>query len=305
MKDRIIHVDFLRLGKDARIVVEIPVHFKNQEVAPGLKAGGTLNIVSHSVNLYCPADFIPDDIMVDLTGMQIGQNIHLSDIKLPYGAPPSATRENVTLVTLSSKAKEEEAPAEAVAAEVPATAQKAPASSLGAPLLRPRVPPPPRVQRLPPLPPRRRRSNATFGREAPMFLFAGLGNPGTVEHAHNRHNIGFMAVDEIVRRHSFSPWRKKFQSEMSEGTLAGEKVLVPKPQTYMNESGRAVGEAVRFHNIPWTQVYVLPPTSLTLIRQAARERRAAGLRATTASARSPPTSARTTSACASASVIPV
>jgi large subunit ribosomal protein L25 len=113
VKDRIIHVDFLRLGKDARIVVEIPVHFKNQEAAPGLKAGGTLNIVSHSVHLYCPADFIPDDIMVDLTGMQIGQNIHLSDIKLPDRVT-SATRENVTLVTLSSKAKEEEAPAEAV-----------------------------------------------------------------------------------------------------------------------------------------------------------------------------------------------
>ena len=88
-----------------------------------------------------------------------------------------------------------------------------------------------------------------------MFLFAGLGNPGA-KYAHNRHNIGFMAVDEIVRRHSFSPWRKKFQSEMSEGTLAGERVLVLKPQTYMNESGRAVGEAVRFHNIDLDHVYV-------------------------------------------------
>ena len=88
-----------------------------------------------------------------------------------------------------------------------------------------------------------------------MLLFAGLGNPGA-KYAHNRHNIGFMAVDEIVRRHHFSPWRKKFQSEMSEGTLAGEKVLVLKPQTYMNESGRAVGEAVRFHNIDLDHVYV-------------------------------------------------
>jgi PTH1 family peptidyl-tRNA hydrolase len=88
-----------------------------------------------------------------------------------------------------------------------------------------------------------------------MFLFAGLGNPGA-KYARNRHNIGFMAVDEIVRRHHFSPWRKKFQSEVSDGVIDGEKVLVLKPQTYMNESGRAVGEAVRFHNIPLTQVYV-------------------------------------------------
>jgi peptidyl-tRNA hydrolase, PTH1 family len=88
-----------------------------------------------------------------------------------------------------------------------------------------------------------------------MLLFVGLGNPGA-KYAGNRHNIGFMAVDEIVRRHNFSSWRKKFQSEMSEGVLAGEKVLVLKPQTYMNESGRAVGDAVRFHNIPLENVYV-------------------------------------------------
>ena len=88
-----------------------------------------------------------------------------------------------------------------------------------------------------------------------MFLFVGLGNPGA-KYAGNRHNIGFMAVDEIVRRHSFLSWRKKFHSDMSEGKLGGEKVLVLKPQTFMNESGRAVGEAVRFHDIDLDRVYV-------------------------------------------------
>ena len=88
-----------------------------------------------------------------------------------------------------------------------------------------------------------------------MLLFVGLGNPGA-KYSGNRHNIGFMAVDEIVRRHSFSSWRKKFQSDMSDGVLNGEKVLVLKPQTYMNESGRAVGDAVRFHDVPLENVYV-------------------------------------------------
>jgi peptidyl-tRNA hydrolase, PTH1 family len=88
-----------------------------------------------------------------------------------------------------------------------------------------------------------------------MFLFAGLGNPGS-KYANNRHNVGFMAVDEIVRRHSFSSWRKKFHAEISDGVLGGEKLLVMKPQTYMNESGRAVGEAMRFHNIPLENTYV-------------------------------------------------
>lgn len=81
-----------------------------------------------------------------------------------------------------------------------------------------------------------------------MHLIVGLGNPGP-KYQGNRHNIGFMAVDGIVRRHGFSPWRRRFQGEVSEGVLAGEKVLVLKPMTYMNESGRAAGEAMRFYNI--------------------------------------------------------
>ena len=89
-----------------------------------------------------------------------------------------------------------------------------------------------------------------------MLLLAGLGNPGP-RYADNRHNIGFMAVDEIVRRHSFSPWRSRFQALCAEGVLAGEKVLALKPQTYMNESGRAVGEALRFYKLAPENVIVL------------------------------------------------
>ena len=72
-----------------------------------------------------------------------------------------------------------------------------------------------------------------------MRLFVGLGNPGA-KYAHNRHNIGFMAVDEIARRHGFAPWRRRFQGETSEGTIGGERVMLLKPTTFMNESGRAV-----------------------------------------------------------------
>ena len=88
-----------------------------------------------------------------------------------------------------------------------------------------------------------------------MFLFVGLGNPGA-KYASNRHNIGFMAVDVIAAAHKFSPWKKKFQGEICDGVLAGTKVLLLKPQTFMNESGRSVGEAVRFHNIPLDKVFV-------------------------------------------------
>ncbi len=88
-----------------------------------------------------------------------------------------------------------------------------------------------------------------------MQLFAGLGNPGT-KYANNRHNVGFMAADAIARRHSFSPWSKKFQAQVAEGNIGGEKVLLIKPQTFMNLSGQAVGEALRF--------YKLEPSSVTV-----------------------------------------
>ncbi|MGE0282940.1 MAG: aminoacyl-tRNA hydrolase [Rhizobiaceae bacterium] len=89
-----------------------------------------------------------------------------------------------------------------------------------------------------------------------MYVIAGLGNPGS-KYANNRHNVGFMAADAIARRHSFSPWSKKFQAEIAEGKLAGERVLLIKPQTFMNLSGQAVGEAMRF--------YKLEPSALTVL----------------------------------------
>lgn len=88
-----------------------------------------------------------------------------------------------------------------------------------------------------------------------MLIFAGLGNPGT-KYANNRHNVGFMAADAIARRHSFSPWSKKFHGLIAEGSLGGEKVLLIKPQTFMNLSGQAVGEAMRFYKLEPSDVTV-------------------------------------------------
>ncbi len=81
-----------------------------------------------------------------------------------------------------------------------------------------------------------------------MHIIVGLGNPGA-KYAGNRHNIGFMAVDAIQRRPGFAPWSKKFKAVISEGELGGEKVLLMKPQTFMNLSGEAVGEAMRFYKL--------------------------------------------------------
>jgi peptidyl-tRNA hydrolase, PTH1 family len=88
-----------------------------------------------------------------------------------------------------------------------------------------------------------------------MRLFVGLGNPGA-KYAHNRHNIGFMAIDEIARRHGFAPWRRRFQGQTSEGTIDREKVVLLRPETFMNESGRAVQEAANFFKLGVDDVIV-------------------------------------------------
>lgn len=103
-----------------------------------------------------------------------------------------------------------------------------------------------------------------FGRDAqdpeaaPMLLLVGLGNPGA-EYARNRHNVGFMAVDAVADRHDFGPFRSRFQGQVAEGRLGpgGGKVLILKPGTFMNRSGRSVADAVRFYKLQPDQVVVL------------------------------------------------
>jgi PTH1 family peptidyl-tRNA hydrolase len=102
-----------------------------------------------------------------------------------------------------------------------------------------------------------------------MLLFVGLGNPGA-RHAGNRHNIGFMAVDAIAKRHGFSPWRRRFQGVATEGTLGSERTLLLLPGTFMNESGRAVEEAAHFYKVGLKDIVVfhdeldLPPAKLRI-----------------------------------------
>ena len=100
-----------------------------------------------------------------------------------------------------------------------------------------------------------------------MRLLIGLGNPGP-KHAAQRHNVGFMIVDAIARRHGFAPWRRRFQGETSEGTLGGERVVLLKPMTFMNESGRSAIEAATFFKVMPADIVVfhdeldLPPGKL-------------------------------------------
>ena len=112
VRDFPVHVDFLRLSAGQMIKVVVPVHVVGQENSPGVKRGGTLQIVEHSVELLVPSDAIPDYVEASVANLDIGSSIHLSDITLPNGAKATSA-ENVTLVTVSGVKEEEAAPAAA------------------------------------------------------------------------------------------------------------------------------------------------------------------------------------------------
>jgi large subunit ribosomal protein L25 len=119
VSSRPIHVDFLRIGEHTEVHVAVPMRFDNEEASPGLKRGGVLNVVVHELELVCDAAHIPNEIHVPLDGLEIGDSIHISSVKLPDGVTPANTDEDFTVATIvapsAMKAEEEEAaPADAV-----------------------------------------------------------------------------------------------------------------------------------------------------------------------------------------------
>lgn len=124
VSDRAIHIDFLRLAAGATIDVAVPVHFTDEDKSPGMKRGGTLNIVRHEIELSCPSDAIPDQIEISLAGLDIGDSVHISAVKLPDGVTPVIDDRDFTIVSLvapsalqSADAAADEAVAAAAAAE--------------------------------------------------------------------------------------------------------------------------------------------------------------------------------------------
>ena len=121
VSDRPLHVDFLRLSKDAKVEVLVPVLFTNEDASPGLKKGGVLNVVRHELELTCDAGKIPSEIEIDVTGREVGDSIHISHVKLPAGAASTITDRDFTIATIVApsalKAAEGEAAAEEGEAE--------------------------------------------------------------------------------------------------------------------------------------------------------------------------------------------
>ncbi len=125
VSSRPVHVDFLRIGEHSQVNVNVPVRFDNEEASPGLKRGGVLNVVVHDLALICDASEIPDEIHIDLTGLEIGDTLHISQVKLPKGAKVANEDEDFTVATIvapsAMKAEEEEAAPEG---EVPTVGEE-------------------------------------------------------------------------------------------------------------------------------------------------------------------------------------
>lgn len=100
VNDRPLHADFLRLSANSTVHVEVPVVFINEDASPGLKRGGVLNIVRHELELVCEADKIPDDIQIDVTGLEVGASIHISHVNLPAGSKSAITDRDFTIATI-------------------------------------------------------------------------------------------------------------------------------------------------------------------------------------------------------------
>ncbi|MGR6430186.1 50S ribosomal protein L25/general stress protein Ctc [Rhizobium sp. PAMB 3182] len=104
VRDFTVHVDFLRVSGNTQVTVAVPVQFINEDKCPGIKIGGVLNVVRHEVEVHCPADAIPDHIVVDLTGWKIGEGVHISHVKLPAKVTPVITDRDFTIATIATPA---------------------------------------------------------------------------------------------------------------------------------------------------------------------------------------------------------
>jgi large subunit ribosomal protein L25 len=100
VSDRPLHADFLRVSKDAKVHVNVPVHFINEDKSPGLKRGGVLNIVRHDLDLVCGPDSIPDEVAIDVSGLDVGDSIHISHVKLPSGVENGIAERDFTIATI-------------------------------------------------------------------------------------------------------------------------------------------------------------------------------------------------------------
>ena len=257
--DEPIHVDFLRVVPGVKIKIEVPVKFINHESSPGLKRGGVLNIVRRKVELKCPSEKIPENLVIDLDGIDIGESFKISSITLDEEVVPTIQGRDFVIATLAAPTvmKEPEKPAEAEAAEgeegaagaeaAPADGDKPAAESA-------------KKEGEDKKPAEEKKISYQNWNLLPtrihyMLLFVGLGNP-TPDSENNRHNVGFKIIDSINKKFSLSKQKPKFKGLLTTGNVADQKIYAIKPLTFMNNSGICIRELIEYFKIDAEDVIV-------------------------------------------------
>ena len=280
VKDWPIHVDFQRVGAGARIRVNVPVRFINEGLSPGLKRGGVLNVVRHEIEVTCPADAIPDYFEFNLEGLEIGRSVHISAIKLPEGVKPTILNRDFTVATIAGHKIEEEPDARrrgrgrrrrrARRGRGGRSRRRGRRRRQGRP--RQGGAPPPRLR--PARKPRGAKPAAAQAcRRQGKEIGAAVGSAGpaaNVAHEALRRprQSGQRACAAAPQRRLHGAWsalpsgtgsgpgRSASTGSSARGRSAGSRVMLLKPQTYMNDSGRSVGEAQRYLKIDEGDIYV-------------------------------------------------
>ena len=253
LKGVVLHADFLRVTPRTMIHVSVPVHVINEDMSPGLTLNkGLLNIGYHELEVICQATNIPEVIEIDLAGKNIGDSIHMQDLTLPEGTKPASNRNldaGFHRRTAPYRGRGSRGGRGCSRCRCSGTSRQKITIRHGARCL---------FAFTAGAPVSCRRScvlwlaltHVVMAAESrpDMWLIAGLGNPGG-EYERHRHNIGFMATEALAAHYGLPQFRVKFNGLISEGRIGAQKVVLLKPQTFMNDSGLSVGQTAKFYKI--------------------------------------------------------
>lgn len=240
VKENLLHLDFLRVGENTMVTLSVPVKFINENECEGIKQGGVLNVVKYEVEVKTPVNKIPEFLEADLSGLQIGDSIHISSIKIDVDVDPTIKDRDFTIATIAPPTVmqiEEEVKEEVETEETDETEQ----TEEGKEEVKDEKGKPEESSK-------EQDDSKGWSLICEMILIVGLGNPGN-KYEDTRHNIGFKIIDEVHNYYEFPPFRKKFDGLYSKKKIFEQNIVIFKPTSFMNVCGKPILNMFNFFKI--------------------------------------------------------